>query len=30
MQEKTIVRNYFNTVGFERWRRIYGNEEVNF
>jgi magnesium-protoporphyrin O-methyltransferase len=30
MQEKTIVRNYFNTVGFERWRRIYGEEEVNF
>lgn len=30
MQEKTIVRDYFNSVGFERWRRIYGEEEVNF
>lgn len=27
--DKTIVQNYFNTVGFDRWRRIYGNGEVN-
>jgi len=27
--EKTIVRDYFNTTGFERWRKIYGEESVN-
>lgn len=27
--DKTIVQNYFNTVGFDRWRRIYGDGEVN-
>lgn len=27
--EKNIVQNYFNTVGFDRWRRIYGDGEVN-
>lgn len=27
--DKTIVQNYFNTTGFDRWRRIYGNGEVN-
>lgn len=30
MQDKAIVRDYFNSVGFHRWRRIYGEEEVNF
>ncbi len=30
MQDKVIVREYFNSVGFDRWRRIYGEEEVNF
>lgn len=28
--EKAVVRNYFNTQGFERWRRIYGEtDDVN-
>ncbi len=27
--DKTIVQNYFNSVGFDRWRRIYGDGEVN-
>ncbi len=27
--DKTIVRNYFNATGFDRWRRIYGDGEVN-
>jgi magnesium-protoporphyrin O-methyltransferase len=27
--DKTIVRSYFNAVGFDRWRRIYGDGEVN-
>ena len=28
--DKAIVKDYFNAVGFERWRRIYGEtEEVN-
>jgi len=27
--DKTVVQNYFNTVGFERWRRIYGEGTVN-
>lgn len=27
--DKTIVQNYFNNVGFDRWRRIYGNGDVN-
>lgn len=27
--DKTIVREYFNTTGFDRWRRIYGDGEVN-
>ncbi|MEM8777303.1 MAG: magnesium protoporphyrin IX methyltransferase [Cyanobacteria bacterium P01_G01_bin.49] len=27
--DKTIVKNYFNATGFERWRNIYGNGEVN-
>lgn len=29
MEEKFIVRNYFNETGFERWKRIYGDEAVN-
>lgn len=27
--DKTIVKEYFNTTGFDRWRRIYGIDEVN-
>ncbi|MFQ4146718.1 magnesium protoporphyrin IX methyltransferase [Chlorogloeopsis sp. ULAP02] len=27
--DKTIVKEYFNSTGFDRWRRIYGNGEVN-
>lgn len=27
--DKTIVREYFNSIGFDRWRRIYGDGEVN-
>jgi magnesium-protoporphyrin O-methyltransferase len=27
--DKTIVQEYFNATGFDRWRRIYGNGEVN-
>ncbi|MEH2446772.1 MAG: magnesium protoporphyrin IX methyltransferase [Nostoc sp.] len=27
--EKMIVRDYFNSTGFDRWRRIYGDGEVN-
>jgi len=27
--DKTIVKNYFNSTGFDRWRRIYGDGEVN-
>ncbi len=27
--DKTIVRDYFNNTGFDRWRRIYGDGEVN-
>ncbi len=27
--DKVIVENYFNTVGFDRWRRIYGDATVN-
>ncbi|MGQ9836600.1 MAG: magnesium protoporphyrin IX methyltransferase [Cyanobacteriota bacterium] len=30
MEEKSIVRDYFNSIGFDRWRRIYGEDEVNF
>lgn len=28
-EEKNIVKDYFNATGFERWRRIYGDGEVN-
>ncbi|WP_071190512.1 magnesium protoporphyrin IX methyltransferase [Trichormus sp. NMC-1] len=27
--DKTIVREYFNSTGFDRWQRIYGDGEVN-
>ncbi|MGK7904674.1 MAG: magnesium protoporphyrin IX methyltransferase [Hormoscilla sp.] len=27
--DKTIVREYFNATGFDRWQRIYGDGEVN-
>lgn len=27
--DKTIVREYFNATGFDRWRRIYGDGDVN-
>ncbi|MCS6959068.1 MAG: magnesium protoporphyrin IX methyltransferase [Pseudanabaenaceae cyanobacterium SKYG29] len=27
--DKEVVKEYFNGVGFERWRRIYGTEPVN-
>ena len=27
--DKTVVQEYFNSVGFERWKRIYGDAEVN-
>lgn len=27
--DKTIVREYFNATGFDRWRNIYGDGEVN-
>lgn len=29
LDEKSIVQNYFNTTGFERWRRIYGTDAVS-
>ncbi len=29
LDEKTIVREYFNATGFDRWQRIYGDGEVN-
>jgi magnesium-protoporphyrin O-methyltransferase len=27
--DKAIVKDYFNSTGFDRWRRIYGDGEVN-
>ncbi|NJL49201.1 MAG: magnesium protoporphyrin IX methyltransferase [Leptolyngbyaceae cyanobacterium SM2_5_2] len=27
--DKTVVRDYFNDTGFDRWQRIYGDGEVN-
>uniref|UniRef100_B8HQI1 Magnesium protoporphyrin IX methyltransferase n=1 Tax=Cyanothece sp. (strain PCC 7425 / ATCC 29141) TaxID=395961 RepID=B8HQI1_CYAP4 len=27
--DKVVVQNYFNSVGFDRWQRIYGEGEVN-
>ena len=29
VDDKTIVKEYFNSIGFDRWRRIYGDGEVN-
>lgn len=29
VDDKTIVKEYFNATGFDRWQRIYGNGEVN-
>lgn len=29
VDDKAIVTEYFNAKGFDRWRRIYGSEEVN-
>ncbi|MER3433567.1 MAG: magnesium protoporphyrin IX methyltransferase [Leptolyngbya sp. ERB_1_1] len=29
IDDKTEVREYFNATGFDRWRRIYGDGEVN-
>ncbi len=29
MDDKSIVRDYFNATGFERWQRIYGDGEVS-
>jgi magnesium-protoporphyrin O-methyltransferase len=29
IDDKSIVREYFNSTGFDRWRRIYGDGEVN-
>ncbi len=28
-QDKAIVKEYFNAIGFERWRNIYGDGDVN-
>ncbi|MCL6433308.1 MAG: magnesium protoporphyrin IX methyltransferase [Leptolyngbyaceae cyanobacterium HOT.MB2.61] len=27
--DKTVVKEYFNATGFDRWRRIYGDGDVN-
>ncbi len=29
LDDKTVVRDYFNAKGFDRWRNIYGDGEVN-
>ncbi|HEY9620842.1 MAG TPA: magnesium protoporphyrin IX methyltransferase [Crinalium sp.] len=29
VDDKTVVREYFNATGFDRWRRIYGDGDVN-
>ncbi|MEB3180645.1 MAG: magnesium protoporphyrin IX methyltransferase [Nostocaceae cyanobacterium] len=29
LDDKTVVKEYFNSTGFDRWRRIYGDGEVN-
>ncbi len=29
VNDKIIVKDYFNATGFDRWRRIYGDGEVN-
>ena len=27
--DKTVVKDYFNAIGFDRWQNIYGNGKVN-
>jgi magnesium-protoporphyrin O-methyltransferase len=27
--DKSVVKDYFNSIGFDRWKRIYGDGEVN-
>lgn len=29
VDDKTVVKEYFNATGFDRWRRIYGDGQVN-
>lgn len=29
VDDKAVVKDYFNAIGFDRWRRIYGDGEVN-
>ena len=29
VDDKAIVKEYFNNTGFDRWKRIYGDGEVN-
>ncbi|PSF38704.1 magnesium protoporphyrin IX methyltransferase [Aphanothece hegewaldii CCALA 016] len=29
VNDKVVVKDYFNATGFDRWRRIYGDGEVN-
>ncbi|MEB3829584.1 magnesium protoporphyrin IX methyltransferase [Phormidium sp. CCY1219] len=29
VDDKTVVKEYFNATGFDRWRKIYGTESVN-
>ncbi|MGB3311277.1 MAG: magnesium protoporphyrin IX methyltransferase [Nodosilinea sp.] len=29
IDDKTVVREYFNAIGFDRWQRIYGDGDVN-
>jgi magnesium-protoporphyrin O-methyltransferase len=29
VDDKTVVQEYFNSTGFDRWQRIYGDGEVN-
>jgi magnesium-protoporphyrin O-methyltransferase len=29
IDDKAVVKDYFNATGFDRWRRIYGDGEVN-
>lgn len=29
VDDKAVVKDYFNATGFDRWRRIYGDGEVN-
>jgi magnesium-protoporphyrin O-methyltransferase len=29
IEDKIVVKDYFNSLGFDRWRRIYGDGEVN-